>query len=411
MDNSSIPLVVQVMPLNDDEVIQYLDAHPDILHRYLTERAGLAESLLRAHAPPPPPDNNNVASTFQENNDVVVEDNCASLLGRHVSVDSVSDLFPLFEFGDEQTSINMEEETNDIDDGLWEADYDIDDDDNLFGGDGSDELDHWASPDTNSSHASEGSLGDIETLEAGESQYDLQASQPDSSQEGTASNQHSSSPSQSGFPSTASTPMPMPMPIPTEPQPSVPQNTTSLPYPAPERLVAASRSEPKGKKWRLFEEESCIRHMLSIRDEGILHGEDRFREAQRRMAHVDGIQKDAKYAVKNFWNRVGRARSGFDERKNQKAPLATSQQGKTARASSSVSSATPRKRKNVSKATKTKRKYESDSEDDTPFDPKEECNPPLKKRNRDDDSDDEWQPDQNAFNAIAVRDRPCSGAA
>ena len=36
-------------------------------------------------------------------------------------------------------------------------------------------------------------------------------------------------------------------------------------------------------------------------------------------------------AVKNFWNRTGRARSGFDERKNKSKPLATSKQGKKAK--------------------------------------------------------------------------------
>lgn len=103
---------------------------------------------------------------------------------------------------------------------------------------------------------------------------------------------------------------------------------TIIPYPAPVELVEASRKEPKGKKWRLFEEESCIKHMLVIRDERQLQGEARFAEAQRRMKEIDGVDKPATHAVKNFWNRYGRARSGYDERKTKSAVLSTSQQSK-----------------------------------------------------------------------------------
>ncbi|KAL6248928.1 hypothetical protein RBB50_003991 [Rhinocladiella similis] len=405
MASSQIPIVVEVMPLNDDEVFQYLDAHPDILDRYLRERAGLAESLLITHAPPQ--DHDNVTTTAEENIDVPVGGNIAPLEENPDTVDLVSDLFALSGLGDDQASVDIEDENNNIDDSQWNADHDIDDDGNLVGGEVFDEVDRWDGLDANTSHASEESLGDIDISDAGEFQDDLQTNQFNSSQGDTASNQQSSAPPQVGLPPTASTSASASTSTSTQPLPSMPQNTTSLPYPAPPNLVAASRSQPKGKKWRLFEEESCIRHMLSIRDEDVLHGEDRFREAQRRMATVDGIQKDAKYAVKNFWNRVGRARSGFDERKNQKAPLSTSQQGKAAGTSSPRSKATPRKRKNTPKATKAKRKYESESEDggpdsSIPSDPDESCKPPPKRRNRDDDSDDDWQPDQNALNAIAV---------
>ncbi|KIW20137.1 hypothetical protein PV08_00712 [Exophiala spinifera] len=395
MASSELPITIEVMALNDDEVFQYLDAHPDILHRYLTERAGLAESLLRTHGQTQAHDN--VATAVQDDGDVPVEHNSAPIEQSPDTVDSVSDLLALSGLSDNETPVDMDEADNDVDGGQREADYGMDEDGNLHG----DEVDDWAGPDVNSGHASEEDLGDDEISEVYESQDDLDYNELDSSQGGTASNRHSSSPPPPGLPSTALNPTSSFG----ERQPTVPNDTTSIPYPAPRNLVTASMSQQKGKKWRLFEEESCIRHMLNIRDEGVVQGEDRFREAQRRMASVDGIHKDAKYAVKNFWNRVGRARSGFDERKNQKAPLATSQQGKTARASSSCSNSTPRKRKNGPKTRKTKRKYESDSEDSgsIPSDPDDSCKPTPKRRNRDEDSDDDWQPDQNThLNAIAV---------
>src|SRR2546423_6814088 len=59
-------------------------------------------------------------------------------------------------------------------------------------------------------------------------------------------------------------------------------------------------------------------HMLDVRDEAQLAGE----------TFPGGLWF---FAVKNYWNRTGRARSGFDERKNKTAPLATSKQGKTFR--------------------------------------------------------------------------------
>jgi hypothetical protein len=149
--------------------------------------------------------------------------------------------------------------------------------------------------------------------------------------------------------------------------------------------------------------------MLDIRNENQLQGEARFAEAQRRMASMDGIKKDGKFAVKNFWNRVGRARSGFDERKNKKAPLATSRQGKSATSSSSRAGSTPRKRKATASTTpKTKRKYksESDSEEEdpdysVPSEDDEPCKPFSRKRERDDDSEDEGEPDQQTINAVA----------
>jgi hypothetical protein len=102
-------------------------------------------------------------------------------------------------------------------------------------------------------------------------------------------------------------------------------------YPAPADLLAASRKQDAGTKgsWRLFEEDRAIKHMLDVRDEARLAGETRFEEVSTRLK-AEGIERGF-FAVKNYWNRTGRARSGFDERKNKTAPLATSKQGKAFR--------------------------------------------------------------------------------
>lgn len=190
--------------------------------------------------------------------------------------------------------------------------------------------------------------------------------------------------------------------------------TEFLPFPAPAELVSKSRKEPPGKKWRLFEEESCINHMIDIREEDVLTGEARFAEAQRRMLQIDGIDKPGKFAIKNFWNRVGRARSGFDERKNKNAPLATSQQKqprKTSGTSSTSAQSATRKRKAPSSSTRnTKRrrtvKFESEDEDDDvdnyldQSDDSEPVKARTRKRGRDDDDEDDWQPDEATINAL-----------
>lgn len=102
-------------------------------------------------------------------------------------------------------------------------------------------------------------------------------------------------------------------------------------YPAPQHLLDASQEQERDAKgsWRLFEEDRCIKHMLDIRDEDQITGENRFREASDRLV-AEGLDRGF-YAVKNIWNRTGRARSGFDERKNKTAPLSTSAQGKKAK--------------------------------------------------------------------------------
>ena len=128
-------------------------------------------------------------------------------------------------------------------------------------------------------------------------------------------------------------------------------------YPAPADLLAGSRKQEAGTKgsWRLFEEDRAIKHMLDVRDEARLAGESRFEEVSARLK-LEGIERGF-FAVKNYWNRTGRARSGFDERKNKTAPLATSKQGKASKQK--------RKGKGESKQKKGKGvKVESDGEDD-----------------------------------------------
>jgi hypothetical protein len=128
-------------------------------------------------------------------------------------------------------------------------------------------------------------------------------------------------------------------------------------YPASTDLLAASRKQDAGTKgsWRLFEEDKAIKHMLDVRDEAQLAGESRFQEVSRRLT-AEGIERGF-FAVKNYWNRTGRARSGFDERKNKTAPLATSKQSKAFRQG--------KKGKGQSKNKRGKRvKTESEGEED-----------------------------------------------
>nr|KAK5434682.1 hypothetical protein LTR18_010176 [Exophiala xenobiotica] len=345
MASRQLPIVVNVLPLNDVEVFQYLDAHPDALVRYLTERVGLAESLTRTLAPPQ--DRDDEAAPEKGSNDasddVVADDD-----------DSESVIFVSSGVCDEQAVVESDEGEND--------NGEVDDDNTSVDSEASEEDDSQAGPEVNPTHAVEETNTSVDSVASEEDGYQAgpEVNPTHAVKENATTNTPTSSSSNSG---SSSTTTPSATPI-TPPQSSPPQ-----PYPARADDVAASRLKPEGKKWRLFEEESCIRHMLDIRNENQLQGEARFAEAQRRMASMDGIKKDGKFAVKNFWNRVGRARSGFDERKNKKAPLATSRQGKSATSSSSRAGSTPRKRKATASTTsKTKRKYksESDSEEEDP---------------------------------------------
>ncbi|KAJ9615488.1 hypothetical protein H2200_001563 [Cladophialophora chaetospira] len=200
-------------------------------------------------------------------------------------------------------------------------------------------------------------------------------------------------------------------------------------YPAPAHLLAASRLQPPSRSWALWEEDACIRHMLDIDRENQLRGEARFHEALRRMRTIDNCTRDRPNAVKNFWNRVGRARSGLDERRNKSAPLATSRQGKQAQAartnsSSSASRSTTsasRKRGNASstrrgtrphttpiKRRPKTREYSSDEDEESDFPLESDNEEPIhlrharKRKDHDDDSsEDDWQPTPGYVNAVA----------
>ncbi|KAK5468095.1 hypothetical protein LTS15_001068 [Exophiala xenobiotica] len=386
MASSQLPIVVNVLPLNDVEVFQYLDAHPDALVRYLTERVGLAESLIRTLAPPQ--DRDDEAAPAKGSNDasddMVADDD-----------DSESLIFVSSGVCDEQAVFESDEGDND--------NGEVDDDNTSVDSEASEEDDSEAGPEVNPTHAVEETNTSVDSVASEEDGYQAgpEVNPTHAAEENTTNNNTPISSSSNSGSSSTTTPSTSPI--------TPPQSSPLQPYPAPANLVAASKKKPEGKKWRLFEEESCIRHMLDIRNENQLQGEARFAEAQRRMASMDGIKKDGKFAVKNFWNRVGRARSGFDERKNKKAPLATSRQGKSATSSSSRAGSTPRKRKATASTTpKTKRKYksESDSEEEdsdysVPSEDDEPCKPFSRKRERDDDSEDEREPDQQTINAVA----------
>lgn len=118
-----------------------------------------------------------------------------------------------------------------------------------------------------------------------------------------------------------------------------------VPYPAPvdileasqqryfENLEAATENIKKGGKadkipWTVWEDDLIIEHMLDIRlDASIPETEARFEEVSERLRAVNNVHR-TKVSIKNMWNRVGRARSGFDERKRKTEVFATSQQTK-----------------------------------------------------------------------------------
>ncbi len=136
--SSQLPIVVNVLPLNDVEVFQYLDAHPDALVRYLTERVGLAESLIRTLAPPQ--DRNDEAAPAKGSNDAsddaVADDD-----------DLESVIFVSSGACDEQAVVEGDE--GDDDNG------EVDDDNNSVDSEASEEDDSQAGPEVNPTHAEE----------------------------------------------------------------------------------------------------------------------------------------------------------------------------------------------------------------------------------------------------------------
>ncbi|OCT48863.1 hypothetical protein CLCR_04908 [Cladophialophora carrionii] len=193
-------------------------------------------------------------------------------------------------------------------------------------------------------------------------------------------------------------------------------DTNMVPYPAPAHLVAASRSQPAARAWALWEEDACIRHVLDIHHEGQIQGEARFAEALRRMQLVDGCKRTGGGAVKNFWNRKGRLRSRFDERRNKRAPLATSQQGRKVARTTTTSKQrkdTPSAHVTKSRSTTTRCQKtpeyssEEDEDEESDFivesdnDEPEHIRQSRKRKDRDDDSEDDYQPSPTLINSVA----------
>jgi hypothetical protein len=277
--------IVQILPLSDNDVLQYLDDHPETFYKYFEEHGEFGKALLRrlarehlggtvptTRASPQPDDLDMGEPNFP------VEESC--------SIDKPG-------ISDRHTAIEELQDEDDNERGIDVNVYDV-------------------SP-TNIEPVSSTTVAPSMTPT------------DDTSQEVPSDPNPSSAPSGS----TAQQPKK------TWP-PSNNKKTRHLGlwvYPAPPDLVEKSETEEKSTKgiWRLFEEEACIKHMLAIRDENVLKGEARFHEAQRRMKEIDEIEKTGETAVKNFWNRAGRERSGWDERKKKSDVLSTSQQGKAAK--------------------------------------------------------------------------------
>ena len=132
-----------------------------------------------------------------------------------------------------------------------------------------------------------------------------------------------------------------------------------VPYPTPDEKLQAEVGMIRGNghKWTFEEQDLAIGYMYNMRDDpNMPKTEERFHEVSRRMKQEYGYER-SKNSVKNMWNRIGRHRSGFDERKNKSAPLATSLQGKHARmeneAKKRKASAEPPAAEPVEKRTKT----------------------------------------------------------
>jgi hypothetical protein len=136
-----------------------------------------------------------------------------------------------------------------------------------------------------------------------------------------------------------------PKSTPSQPSAWPTEEDLSVPYPAPDKWLAKERGKPTGtgRKWTFDEQDIAIGYMYKMRDDPQMpKTERRFEEVSRLMMEEHKIER-SKNSVKNMWNRIGRARSKYDERKNKNAPLATSQQGKHARIENELKKAGKRK--------------------------------------------------------------------
>ena len=116
-----------------------------------------------------------------------------------------------------------------------------------------------------------------------------------------------------------------------------PSNTIRLrtPYPAPHDILIASHKKYKSNiaaanakaqlgatdtsnriPFTIYEDDQIIAHMLAVsQDSSVPQTEERFAEVSRRLCgDGSGVYRSGT-AIKNMWCRVGRGRSGYDERK------------------------------------------------------------------------------------------------
>lgn len=328
---SSTSPIVEIVPLTNIDMFQYLDSNPEALHRYFEERKGLLRSFTKTNT-----------------------DSQCLLCG--LSPQKLSYYKPIViaeseaasgETGRGEYFLESEMDPSQTFDNLWSPTF----------------MDFPISP------------------------HSLFSPPP--------------SPSTSSHGSKSVPPSSMGLP-PVPSSPSSASASASSPAPQRKRAAAASR-QTNSRKWSAEEEESCIKHMKAVVEEREVQGEARFGEAGRRMKEIDGFERTKATAIKNFWNRIGRARSGIDERKNRSAPLATSLQGKSSKPSASKSSQTKGKTSTAAKSRVFK--HESDSDSDAAdkqnlLSPTTTLTPPKTARKRprrsipDSDSESEEEPNQ-----------------
>jgi len=387
--------VVQIVPLTDIDVFNYLDAHPGALQEYFKERKGYASSFveipvqdLTAQENVPANDSNTAGPSIQQLRSLFDEvDEEADRFAESLFADAHA----LFEESlfQEARAIFAEEAGPEKDESEDEPEDEPEDD-----------AEYAQSEYDEESNFSESELASRPLEE--NFVPSLFPSAPLSSSHPALHRPISLSPSLPS-PTLAPTPSPPPSPSPSPPPPP----------PPPQPAVPTSLPPKNSRVWSAAEEDSCCKHMIAVCQEGGIQGEARFRETQRRMIEEDGFQDRGATAVKNFWNRVGRARCNLDERKNKKAPLATSQQGKPSKSARSLpakSSQVVGKSSAQPKGRPPKQMPDTNTDSDTDPDNEQgydsiDTTPPryvkkLAKRDRDDD-ESEWEPDRGMLNAIA----------
>ncbi|KAK5045748.1 hypothetical protein LTR84_008840 [Exophiala bonariae] len=415
---STIRPIVEIVPLTDTDVFQYLDAHPKVLQKYFEERQGLLKSFNK-----PATGDQCVLCGFGAP--------CKQQL-------SFSKTVVIAESATVDEEINADEGSfseHGLDPALWEVPdfstiwtptFDLFPD--SFP---SPPVSPWAVPASPSTAAATAT----DSLPAKPTKtiskvFTLPSRPATNSVPSTGSNtipasRKTPSASEKTFPVSGKALSIAGTTRPKTGKTLPPTTSSSLPQ---SHSTTANGPKKQSRKWSPEEESSCIEHMSAVVKEGIITGEARFREAGRRMKEIDGFERTKSTAIKNFWNRVGRARSGIDERKNRNAPLATSQQGKSAKLSVPKPSQSQRKTPTMHRSRSSKQESDSDSDSYDEQDlvsPDTTVSPPTTpgKRTRrsilDSDSESDWEsqleqqqeqalwePDDDILNAIAKGVRP-----